>query len=110
MFSDLPWYGKALCLAAFFGAISPSSAAAEWLDGNKLHDQCVEHTLHGLGYMKGAVDAIVMNVDGFCIPPNVTGRQLSDVICQDLRENPKDRDKPAAFLVFMSLKRAWSCK
>ena len=104
------WSGKALALSMFAGIMTSNSASAFWQDGNKLYDQCRDQTHFGLGYMEGVVDSFAMDERRFCIPPNVSGRQLSDVICQDLRENPKDRAKPAALLIFMSLNRAWPCE
>ncbi|WP_018184712.1 Rap1a/Tai family immunity protein [Kaistia granuli] len=112
MFSDLPWYGKVLALVAFFAIMTASSASAYWQDGNKLYDQCEAQINFGVGYMQGAVDALAlaMNEGTFCIPPTVTGKQLRDVVCRDLRENPKDRNLLAALLVFRSVQQAWPCK
>ncbi|WP_336802507.1 Rap1a/Tai family immunity protein [Kaistia sp. MMO-174] len=110
MYSNLPWYGKALCLAAFFAISGSSFASADWQNGNKLYEGCEDHTSFNLGYIEGVIDTLGADSGKFCIPANVIAKQLKDVVCKDLRESPKDRDRLAAFLVFRSLQRAWPCK
>lgn len=110
MFSDLPWYGKALALVAFFATMTSNPAAAYWQDGNRLYEGCEDRSSFNHGYIQGVIDTLGADSGKFCIPANAIAKQLKDVVCRDLRERPQDRDRLGALLVYESLKRAWPCK
>lgn len=113
---------------------------ANFFDGNKIHRFCQESgTLFVRGYVTGLFDrsedaywAIVglgakmapadrekytastngaMNeIQGYCAPEKVTVRQLTDVFCKYLRDNPADRHEPASSLFSKAVGHAWPCK
>jgi len=46
----------------------------------------------------------------YCIPEGVTVRQVGDVFCKFLRENPERREYVAALLFQTAMSQAWPCK
>jgi hypothetical protein len=53
------------------------------------------------------VEAIV--VGHYCVPEGVTARQVGDVFCKFLRENPERRHYVAALLFSAAMAAAWPC-
>lgn len=45
----------------------------------------------------------------YCIPKEVTFRQLGDVFCKFLRENPAQREYVAALLFSTAMAQVWPC-
>jgi hypothetical protein len=96
---------------------SPSRAAD--LDGNKLWTWCgsenvVERALCA-GYISGALGGMtfIMNDPGapkaFCLPPNLVGDQIHDVVKKALADYPAARSAPAPWLIAKAIHDAWPC-
>jgi hypothetical protein len=45
----------------------------------------------------------------YCVPDGVTVRQIGDVFCKFLRENPERREYMASFLFPAAMSKAWPC-
>lgn len=103
------WLRGALIVSALVMAAAHPATAA-WQTGNDLYTECPKKTGFTFGYIEGVIDALQTENGPFCMPDSVIAGQLKDVVCDDLRQNPKDRDKSAAVLVYSALRRAWPCK
>jgi Rap1a immunity proteins len=97
---------KRLLLALAF--VGP--AHAEFIDGNKLlSDMNGTHgtQMSALGYVMGVADALQGAV--VCLPTNVTGGQIHDMIKNYLNNVPRDRNLSADSIVARVLKDVWPC-
>ena len=113
---------KNLYLTAFFGTSALFFAApshAEFLDGNKLHEQCKSDIPFCQAYIMGVVDTQdarenTSDASGnlptkFLCLPNVKASQLVDVVKQSLESRPHERHWPATLLVQGAMIRAFPC-
>lgn len=107
----------------------PSAAFGEAYNGNELQQLCLQDRalFYVAGHIdKGEQDAVGMLlltndfnsvqaktartvIKGYCLPPKATLGQATDVVCKYVRENPKDRTKPAAVMVSLALNEAFPC-
>src|SRR5258705_11354152 len=116
-------------IALVVALLIPSQASAEFLNGNRLMEECEGRTPFLSGYVAGSLDkgladlpylmvlflkfydpskhaehnkhleSAAQMVRNFCKPDNVTLRQIVDVFCKHLKENPADRNKGGAALL-----------
>lgn len=97
-------------LAAVLSTL-PSNAAFQ--DGNKLYEACQERPKDFcLGYVMGITDVMQTGtVNGFkaCMPTNVTGNQVVDIVTAYLRKNPANRHYDAPGIVAIALGAAFPC-
>lgn len=95
------------------------------VDGNKLAQICTSKTgVAGCeAYISGVSDTITlyqkvgpqshgtMKVPAaVCVPGQVTGAQLREVVVTWLRQNPADRGRQAAQLVYRALRDKYPCR
>ena len=82
--------------------------------GNAINENCNSNgaadNLFIYGYVEGVIDARQYIADGYCIPSPVQARQLRDVVCMYIQNNPQNRQIPAGYLVIEALKQAWPCQ
>lgn len=85
---------------------------ADFLNGNRLHDMCVDParrsgtTLYAAGVIGGME---MMKHIAFCIPDGVNLGQIGDLVCKDLADYPQARHALGVTLVVSTLARAWPC-
>ena len=107
--------GAILLLAA-----APAGAGSN-LTGNDLLERCSESASANpiqwgvcLGYVMAVADALGLGrpINGAraCLPPDVTGAQMMDVVRQWLDRNPARRHINGAALVVTALQQAFPCK
>jgi len=100
---------------------SAEGADGVWQNGNQLLDACTDQTGHGniplcYGYIQGIIDMSwymtgYLKLEGdFCIPQEITVRQLSEIVAKYLRENPSTRHYRASLLVHIALFQAFPCQ
>ena len=112
----------------------PTSASAEFLDGNKLYEWCSKDRSFVGAYAAGVNDkaeadyaaailsidektasietmraAVNMNFGQSCVANGVSIRQISDLVCAYLDFDPANRHKNAASIVTESFRQAWKC-
>lgn len=103
-----------ICLST--PAAAQDSGLAFFQTGNDLHADCSSITPSDRrfceGYAMGAFDGMVAATDlnGITIispPKKVTGRQVTDIVTQYLREHPEHRHFPAGALVYIAIREVW---
>ncbi len=103
----------------------PESQVARFMNGNTLFGECTNRSEDGearraseitcISYILGVVDlheaqaALGLIDREFCLREDVTSYQLVGFAVQYLRENPDQRELPAAFSVLIALKQALPC-
>ena len=116
----------AIFLLLFFYS---AAANSETFSGNKLLEMIQSkewaNKYGGLQYILGVLEAKVMQAykdnlrtakdvkldePAFCIPENVTNRQVLDIVENFLINNPADRHEQALPLVQIALGDAFNCK
>jgi hypothetical protein len=95
--------------ALIFAVSLPVSAA--FVDGNELYKDITSNdpidNMHALGYISGVADT--GHEVFFCIPSNVTLRQIVDMTEIELRNNPSIRNYTADGILIAILKKRWPC-
>ena len=116
--------GQAL-LAGMIGSLAlliptTGSSAAGFYNGNRLWTACGS-TTDGeppdicTSYVMGAVDSVLSAQDAgamakrICLPAQISGGQLADVVRRYLSEHPEARHYTAASVLWTSLNRAFPC-
>lgn len=93
-------------------ALLATSASAQFISGNKLHERITSgnhgNTMWALGYVTGVADAY--NGTLFCIPSTVTVGQIKDITERSLIARPQDRHLPADLLVAFALVDVFPCR
>jgi hypothetical protein len=97
-----------------------SSAQAEptihfFVDGNSLLSACTDPApnmqSYCLGYIEGVADwlNVLYHLDNGngCVPPEVTGIQIRDVVLNHLRTHPQDRHWEGSTLTVIAINKAW---
>lgn len=103
-----PIFVAALMLAT----VAPAQAVFH--DGNELHALCEKGD--GQRYVMGIADAmahvrnLAIPASRMCPHPDVQAKQMYDVACKALRENPQDRHLTAASIVWTALAKAFPCE
>jgi len=91
----------------------PATAAAARLDGNILLARCSAQDVKSCSvYLDGFADALRESPGDTrpaCVPDSVNGLQLRDVVIKLLRDEPQNRQQPAARLVMRAYAKAWPC-
>jgi hypothetical protein len=101
--------------------IFPSAVEAEFITGNTLYGWCQHNKGVAAAYVLGVADsAEVENTSDaaratgasplICIPKNVSGEQLVDIVCRDLANQASVRHESAQTLSYVSLFLIWPCK
>jgi hypothetical protein len=100
-------------------ALVGSSALAADLDGNKLWKMCTSEAVVEravcAGYISGVLAGMtfIMNDPGapkaYCLPQNVIGEQVHDVVKKALADYPAARSAPAPWLIAKAVHDAWPC-
>ena len=96
---------------AFSLCVLSSPAKAEFVDGNTLLSRINGNDIeqfHALGYITGVVDALMGSV--ICPPPNITARQVNDMVLSFLKASPGVRHKSADAIVSHVTSLAWPCE
>jgi hypothetical protein len=101
-------------------AVACTPVPAQWVDGNGLYSDCEKGNLKCYGYIFGLIDALDLSElltdkpplpkAKTCMPAEVTGQQLRDVVLEFLRDNPAKRHLAAAVLVAKALSDAFPCE
>ena len=95
--------------ALIFAVSLPVSAA--FVDGNELYNDMISDNpidnIHALGYISGVADT--GHEVFFCIPPNVSLRQIFDMTEIELKNNPSIRNYTADRILIAILKKRWPC-
>ena len=103
---------KSVFLALLVAAV-PAAASAARLDGNTLLARCSTQDVKSCSvYLDGFADALRESPGDSrpaCIPDNVNGLQLRDVVIQLLRNEPQNRQQSAARLIIRAYAKAWPC-
>ena len=94
------WLARLMLLAS---ALAWSSAQAEFFSGNKLYEQC------GVPGRPIVIGYVAATKAPWCLSSTVTLGQLSDIVCNYLRDNPDRRDGEATFLVFLAMPDRFFC-
>jgi Rap1a immunity proteins len=101
--------------AVLFACTSPSFANADFLDGNKLFNECAKQTDICYGYLYALADladksyGLVPRWAISCIPRNTVGRPIRDVVMNRLNERPPERTSAAVSIALPALAQAWPC-
>lgn len=92
-------------------ALAMPLAHAEFITGNKLHEQLNSsnnfEVMMGMGYVAGVADATRGNVH--CMPNNVTLGQIVDMVKKVLESQPQNRHNTADVFIAVVLMNQWPC-
>jgi hypothetical protein len=97
-------------------AAAPVTPRPDRVTGRMLADLCQSNQALCLGYVVGAVDALVAaqatwNVPvNYCIPPTLTNQQIADITIHMLRVRPQLMEANAAAVVAVALTTTYPCK
>lgn len=102
---------KSALAFALASVLTTGLTEAHAVDGNTLQDWCQNAPSIALYYLNGVVDAynVASPPIEFCIPDEVTLKQLRDVTCKWINNYPEERHKSAAMWVPFAWSNAWSC-
>lgn len=107
---------KLLRLTSILSILVASPVWADFKDGNQLHSDCSRESFAEKGICLGYIMAIadVLGSDQLygrsaCLPPNVSGGQVYDLVKQYLLNNPQDRHYAAKSIVVLVLSEAFPC-
>lgn len=96
-------------VAAFVAMTTAANAA--FMDGHELHNQCQNNPSGATGFIIGVSDAVEMMHPEWrlCMPENVTGGQISDLVCNITRDHPEIRHLTANHITVGAISNAWGC-
>ena len=102
---------KRLIAVALGLAALPTTAHAEWVNGNELYQWCSSQKYDDYykcaSYTLGVIDASQFDGKGLNVPSNSTRGQVVDVLKKYLQDHPESRNLPASWLVGVSVISAW---
>ncbi len=99
----------ALTAAAVLLFCLSQPATSGFYTGNDLNAQCTAKNAACFAYVEGMAD--VLTQDGnVCIPPQLTGNKVADVIMDFLGDHPELRPANAASIGSIALQRVFPCK
>lgn len=108
-------FGTMTWLASMVPTAGQTSSA--WFQtGNQLHELCQASEARSTAYLMGVVDEQAFKTDmegakgSFCVPENVTAKQVRDVTCRYLSDHPGRRHFRAAWLATLALTEAFPCR
>jgi Rap1a immunity proteins len=100
-------------VVGFLLLIALPTAALARLDGNALLARCSAQDVKDCTvYLDGFADALRESPGDSrpaCIPDDVNGLQMRDVVIKLLRDEPQNRQRRAAALIMRSFSKAWPC-
>ena len=111
---------RILAITGFLIVVASSGVRADFVNGNTLYGWCQQNRALAGAYILGVADAAVNEntadairaIGGgplLCIPPQVSGEQLVDIVCRDLANQASVRHMPAQALASVSLILVWPC-
>lgn len=96
--------------------------AQQFVDGNALYSACETRKWEVEWYSMGVVDTLIQELQVYsvfdeefsrkvfiCVPPGAKSKQVIDVTCNYLRDNPENRHWSAWMLVSNAAVEAWPC-
>jgi hypothetical protein len=89
-----------------------SSASAQFINGNKLHEMCITDKASALNYSMGVADAHTFHRKKdplFCLPESATAGQVLDVLCKYLADRPEKRHFTASSTSLLAFSAAFPC-
>lgn len=92
------------------------SSNAGFISGNDLFKDLDRDMKGGAGYAEGHSSGYITGVadafDGvlFCVPTNVTIRQVKYVVFNHMKDNPADWNKMGDINIINALKSTWPCR
>lgn len=104
-----------LSFIIIYSLVSQTSNAG-FISGNDLYKDLDRDIKGGAGYAEGHSSGYITGVadafDGviFCLPGNVTIRQVKHVVYNYMRDNPADWNKAGDLNIVNALKQTWPCK
>jgi Rap1a immunity proteins len=104
------------CLASTAALLFSSQLAlAQWVDGNKLYEECKQKSSFCFGFLEALADminkeaGIVRDEDKACFPAQTQAGQFYDLALKELAENPQLRTWPAAYIILTAMHKGWPC-
>jgi hypothetical protein len=122
--TNVDWEGlnvkSRLLAAAIFATLTLGEAHAAYMTGNELLRQCegdVAQQIWCMAYIGAVSDTVefVQAIEEFkqikknCLPLTAEVGQVKDVVLKWLRDNPTQRQGPAALLATLAIQQAWPC-
>lgn len=99
-----------IALVAGIAAL-PTTAHAEWMDGNELHETCTTPApldrAMCLSYIIGVLDGLRYLPLPLVTPKGATAGQVRDVVAKYLTDHPETRDQQARIIVKAAVVDAW---
>jgi hypothetical protein len=84
-------------------------AISAFYTGNDLYLQCTAKGAACFAYVEGIADALAHD-GNVCIPPQLTGNKVADVIMDFLGDHPELRPASGASIGVIALQRAFPCE
>jgi Rap1a immunity proteins len=110
-------HGIQVIVACISWWIGISVSKADYIDGNRLLDECTslafERKMFCLGYIDAISDAMQHQpVNGFegCVSTAVGAGQVQDIVVDFLHEHPADRHLAAEGTVARAISEAFPCR
>lgn len=94
--------------------VMPTTASAFFLDGNSVYGAAtgnneMDRNASAL-YLMGVADSIQSLMPNVvCIPGNVTGQQVNDIVIRYLGANPESRHAPASDVAVLAISLSFPC-
>lgn len=106
-----------ICIALLFTGLMAPATAQQFRTGNDIWPQCVEDRAAVNRYAAGAFDAIIFAQTNFgdgqknrlCVPNGIVVTQVSDMLCNHLRDAPEERHYSAAATLWVVMRDEWEC-
>ena len=91
---------------------TPAISRISGVTGNNIYESCKKHGPFCLAYVTGSADmASIWSLLGkniyFCIPYQVDGNQLMDLVSKYMHDHPQDRHINAITLFTRAMEKAW---
>jgi Rap1a immunity proteins len=99
---------RTLIAAAVLLSFLSEPATSAFYTGNDLYVQCTAKSAACIAYVEGTADALAQD-GNVCIPPQLTGNKVADVIMDFLGDHPELRPASAASIGYIALQRAFPC-
>lgn len=84
-------------------------ATSDFYTGNDLYAQCTAKSAACFAYVEGIADALAHD-GNICIPTQLIGNKVADVVMDFLGAHPELRTASAASIGYIALQRAFPCK
>ena len=100
---------RALIAAAVLLFFLSQPATSGFYTGNDLYAQCIAKSAACFAYVEGIADAFAQD-GSVCIPPQLIGNKVADVVMDFLGDHPELRRASAASIAYIALQRVFPCK